>query len=766
MTNLTSSREPWPWPVNLECYDRAPELKEHEIEMLKVQLPGLEAGVLPCRVIEECDLPRLLKPLMDVCNHIGLAPKHRSNLNIQMLRGIGLRGRSYWGWSEEEWIESIKRGGHEKPAVAAVAYLLCGFNALHKFGRRNYLFYCLAYRIFGRERLRALYDEVAEMLTRWGYRGRLAKVYVPRVMCELLVTNRSPHLEDLTLELLQKVERRRMSQTSTWCLSALSKVLAARGILAAPILRMNTPKGSNSQLTEGVPEAWVRAAKYWYENATQSFRVRRANYYFLLVVGRWLAAEHPAVSTPEQWDRSLAVQCLTMITKMRCGDWRAPGVGRWRHRAHYGRPLKPATKIQNYTAVRTFFADLQQWGMIPPRFDPYRSLTPPRSVKALIGPSPRVIADDMWAKLLWAGLNLKPEDMARRLNERENARTFYPMEMIRALALVWLFAGLRGDEIRRLRVGCVRWQEDKGLAVCFLDVPANKTGAAFTKPVDRIVGEAINAWEKVRPPQAKLCDPKTGEMVDFLFLHRMRGIGISTLNAYLIPRLCVKAGVPQSDVRGRITSHRARSTVATQLFNAKEPMSLFELQEWLGHRLPSSTQRYAKITPTKLMKSYSDAGYFSRNLRAIEVLINQEKVRSGLSADEAWKFYDLGHGYCTYDFFEQCPHRMACARCSFYVPKASTQAQMLEAKTNLLRLRQEIPLSDQELVAVDEGLTAYETLISRLSDVATPGGKTPRQLAAERGSATAQAGSIEQDRGVGETGVPESRVSAGAVASP
>jgi hypothetical protein len=24
--------------------------------------------------------------------------------------------------------------------------------------------------------------------------------------------------------------------------------------------------------------------------------------------------------------------------------------------------------------------------------------------------------------------------------------------------------------------------------------------------------------------------------------------------------------------------------------------------------------------------------------------------------------YDLRHGYCTYDFFEQCPDRMACAK--------------------------------------------------------------------------------------------------------
>jgi integrase len=387
--------------------------------------------------------------------------------------------------------------------------------------------------------------------------------------------------------------------------------------------------------------------------------------------------------------------------------------------------------MQNYTAVRTFFADLQEWGVIPPRFDPYRSFTPPRSVKALLGSSPRVIADDVWAKLLWAGLNLTPEDFVRSRKSNGEIHTFYPIEMIRALTVVWLFAGLRGDEIRRLRVGCVRWQQDNAASVCFLDVPVSKTATAFTKPVDKVVGQAINAWEKVRPLQAKLCDKKTGEMVDFLFLNRMRPIGEYVLNKHLTPRLCRKAGVPQHDVRGPITSHRARSTIATQLFNAKEPMSLFELQEWLGHRLPSSTQRYAKITPTKLMKSYSDAGYFGRNLRAIEVLVDQEKVRAGVGAKEAWKFYDLGHGYCTYDFFDQCPHRMACAKCSFYLPKESTAAALLEGKSNLLRMRQEIPLSEAELAALDDGVSALELLLSRLADVPTPAGQTPVQLRPE-----------------------------------
>jgi hypothetical protein len=132
------------------------------------------------------------------------------------------------------------------------------------------------------------------------------------------------------------------------------------------------------------------------------------------------------------------------------------------------------------------------------------------------------------------------------------------------------------------------------------------------------------------------------------------------INNTLVPILCKKAGVPPEDARGKITSHRARSTIASQLFNAKEPMSLFELQRWLGHKWANSTQHYLDISPTKMAQSFRNAGYFARNVRAIDVLINRDVVLNGKAAQEPWKFYDLGHGYCTYDFFDQCPHRMAC----------------------------------------------------------------------------------------------------------
>ena len=133
--------------------------------------------------------------------------------------------------------------------------------------------------------------------------------------------------------------------------------------------------------------------------------------------------------------------------------------------------------------------------------------------------------------------------------------------------------------------------------------------------------------------------------------------------------------------------------------------------------------------PTRLAKSYADAGYFGHALRAIDVLIDQQAIKDGAAArGEPWRYYDLGHGLCTYDYFSQCPHRMACAKCDFYLPKSSSRAQMLESKNNLLRLKQEIALTEDEVAAVDEGVELMDKLIEKLADTPTPAGPTPREI--------------------------------------
>ncbi|WP_366931911.1 tyrosine-type recombinase/integrase [Paraburkholderia xenovorans] len=212
---------------------------------------------------------------------------------------------------------------------------------------------------------------------------------------------------------------------------------------------------------------------------------------------------------------------------------------------------------------------------------------------------------------------------------------------------------------------------------------------------------------------------KTSERVDFLFSYRARSLPREYLNQSLIHLLCRKAGIPRADARGQINSHRARSTIASQLFNAREPMTLFELQAWLGHRSPVTTQHYVAFTPTRLARAYSEAQYFRRNLRMMEVLVDRQAIDDG-RRDQPWRYYDLGHGLCSYEFFDQCPHRMACARCDFYVPKESSRADLIQSKTGMIRMLQEIPLTDDQRAAVEGDQKAIDRLLKRLEDTPTP----------------------------------------------
>jgi hypothetical protein len=62
------------------------------------------------------------------------------------------------------------------------------------------------------------------------------------------------------------------------------------------------------------------------------------------------------------------------------------------------------------------------------------------------------------------------------------------------------------------------------------------------------------------------------------------------------------------------------------------------------------------------------------------------------------------------------------------MPNGSTMAALLEGKNNLLPMRQEIPLTDAEAAAVDDGAAALDSLPKRLANVPTPAGPTPLQL--------------------------------------
>ncbi len=737
-------QESWPWPLPLSEYDKEPSLRESEYAELEKRFRHPH-GHIPSSTRNK--LARIVRPMGDVLTYIGAPPHtYKDTLHIMLLE-IYRRGTTFWAWSLSDWqaimcegpLLFAQRFGRSSTRTLArrhlpvLAYLLKvrpDIKRLIELGEQV----PLAHNIFGKEAVRLALEAPFAILRGWGY--SLKEHWNPAAcLCYLLMHNESPYLEQLSFELLVEVSETCQLPCVQQSLYRISRALCALGIIEQPLpdARVVPPQWRGT--TSDIAPEWLSWVERWRKHST--LQSADHGYYQLLKAGRWFTARHPEAPSPADVTAEIAAEFVAAVSVMKIGEWT---------QVHHssdrlGQPLLPRAKNGLLGAVRYFFRDCQEWGWIPIRFNPLRVLRTPRSILHLIGPAPRVISKDAWAKLLWAAMNLVYEDLPLS----KDKKSVYPLELVRAVAVVWCFAALRNNEIRRLRVGCVRWQDEDVLvpetgevlpkdATCFLDIPVNKTSTAYTKPVHPLVGQRINEWERVRPKeQLREIDPKTGEPVQFLFSYRGKRIWDGYINEVLIPLLCRKAGIPERDSRGTITSHRARATIASMLYNAKEPLSIFELKEYLGHKHLSSTQSYLLVDPTKLASKVAKAGYLEQNLATIEVLLDQEAVLSGAAArGEVWKYYDLGHGWCTNTFWAECKHRMACARCPFYRPKSSTVDQLVEGKANLVRMLEFVQLTEDERLLVTEGIELHQTLIEKLVDVPTPAGPTPRELETQR----------------------------------
>ena len=174
---------------------------------------------------------------------------------------------------------------------------------------------------------------------------------------------------------------------------------------------------------DGTAPAWAQWVERWHATSTLTPRVRAHRARCILAkVGRWLAAEHPEAADPAHW------------TRQTCAAWVAARGPDARRR------LRPAQRPGSATGreaarardeggppdddAATFFRDCQEWEWIPRRFDPARALAALRAASPpCIGPDPRVIADEVWAKLLWAGLNLDRRRPARQPGRRPATRS-------------------------------------------------------------------------------------------------------------------------------------------------------------------------------------------------------------------------------------------------------------------------------------------------------------------------------------------------------
>jgi hypothetical protein len=155
--------------------------------------------------------------------------------------------------------------------------------------------------------------------------------------------------------------------------------------------------------------------------------------------------------------------------------------------------------------------------------------------------------------------------------------------------------------------------------------------------------------------------------------------------------------------------------MATKLYNGRAGLTPIEVMNWLGHKDFSSTQHYLELTPTKLMRAFHQTSKLSENLRFVNVLVDKERV-----AGQPGIYYDLGHGWCSNDAYAACAHRMACAKCDFYVPAASSQSALLQQRDRYTRMLQELTLTEEERQAVEGDAAAVKRLLEQVKSGAPP----------------------------------------------
>ncbi len=707
----------WRWPISLDSFDLATPLLAEEQETLHELLrlrekPGRVVGY--AKIAQE-QLPRIVTPIQAALSCTPYDIDYHNPVIYLFLQQMANSGQIFTDIPETVWENTLHKPmqGALTKAVASRAqhaflltlYLLKCFRSFHRLPRREPT--SVACHIFGEHIFNENMKTIEQSLTALGY-SDYGSSALQSTLAEILLFNRDPHLENISSETLVHLRATTAKPSQKRFIVRISYALFQLDILKSPL-----PKHPRVQETKLEANDWDTWCQRWEASSTLAPATRRGIVHILGQVGFWLQQYHPQVTTPQDWNRQLCLEFVGAACNLQRGAWA-------KEAKMSGELLQASTRRKKIDAVRKFFQDLHEWEWIPRRFNPGQSLTAPAYLNAQIGPNPRIIASDIWAKLLQAALNLAEADIQPLTASNANIPT-HPLEMVKAVALIWVFGGLRNDEIRRLRVGCIRLEDEvstKAQQTATLRVPANKTSGRFEKPISSLAAKALLQWEALRPTTPPLLDPKTGEMCHFLFVYRGRRLGENYINKHLIPMLCKKAGVPLSDARGKITSHRARATMSNALVTGDNAMSLLELQRWLGHSMISSTMHYVKPTLTRLADTYTDTDYFERNLRLVDVLVDQEAISAG--ATDHWLHYDLGHGYCNNDFFVHCAHRMACARCTFYLPKDSTQAQLLEAKRHLRHMMQSIELTDAEVAAVSGDLEALDNLLQSLQSVATP----------------------------------------------
>jgi hypothetical protein len=208
VSSLSQPSHPWIWPVDIARYDRSADLSEAERAELK---RVMRRKPFQLSASTKIVLHRLLQPLQDVFTVTYLSPTTCSETVRVLVVEMYRRGKTFWAWSEKEWLDIIgpsytafarrygrSYGAGQHPArreLPVLAYLLCSLADIDPL-LGPFAIAPIARKVFGPETIEAHVKLLTATLSAWGYREKNQHDFIA-CLCYLLLRNRSPQLEDL-----------------------------------------------------------------------------------------------------------------------------------------------------------------------------------------------------------------------------------------------------------------------------------------------------------------------------------------------------------------------------------------------------------------------------------------------------------------------------------------------------------------------------------------------------------------------------------------
>jgi hypothetical protein len=539
----TQTFSDWSMPLSSKQYDQRVTLSEQERQAL-ASVPTLRylfRGNPPSAHI----LARLTLPLQDAYK-LKQVKRTEGKFALYlraMYQHMRETGKSFWGWSQEEWAAALLSGecalsGGVAITMRVVAYLFCGFLiAGERFSPSQ-----LAGIVFGKDLVMAQSERVARIVfgkDGLGYvRSVLREQELEAAVALAMLVNRSPYLDTLTGETLQAAKQLVVHNKKQRgeALGRVARALIHLDIVSTNALpnRFDTPVSSvwwEYRDPDVDPRwiAWLQAYVTQTHSTAESYR--KKSFYYLITAGRWLKQYHPTIATPDQWNEALAHDYVVWV----CTAKRGECVTRDMYAITYSsraqlQPLQAGSIDGRLGALRRFFKALQkrsyQLHNQPSRrlalsWDPDEALATPENIKKQLVPNPRNLDHAWWQKLTWAAASLSAQDLS------VGVAGVYPLAYYRAAGLLWVTGARRSDEIRRLKVGCVsrEWapemcdedghQVEPAEDLAFLRIPVSKMQVMRDKlrkvnPQNNLGRSAWHQTATTRPLTSAIqpCGPK------------------------------------------------------------------------------------------------------------------------------------------------------------------------------------------------------------------------------------------------------------------